>query len=81
MVAKSTNVKGKIMKIDIRDDIPPEVALEAVKLVVKQGKISQGERGKMYYCWATSFDTHIGEIMVVTRQYRKDDCFIVYKIK
>ena len=67
------------MKIDIRDDIPPEVALEAVKQVVREGKISQGERGKMYYCWATSFSTNIGKIMVVTRQYRKSDCFVVYK--
>ena len=80
-MAKSTNVKDEIMKIDIRDDIPPEVALEAVKQVVREGKISKGEHGKMYYCWATSFSTNIGKIMVVTRQYRKSDCFVVYKDK
>lgn len=69
------------MKIDIRDEIPPEIALECVKQVVKEGKVSTGENGKKYYCWGTRFKTNIGNIMVATRQYRKDDCFIVYKIK
>lgn len=69
------------MRIDIRDEIPPVIALECVKQVVKDGKVSVGEKGKKYYCWATSFQTSAGKIMVVTRQYRKDDCFIVYKIK
>ena len=69
------------MKIDIRDEIPPEIALECVKQVVSEGKISVGEKGKKYYCWVTSFNTSIGKIVVVTRQYRKDDCFVVYKYK
>lgn len=69
------------MKIDIRDEIPPEIALECVKQVVSEGKISVGEKGKKHYCWVTSFNTSIGKIMVVTRQYRKDDCFVVYKYK
>ena len=69
------------MKIDIKDDIPPVLALECVKQVVAEGKVSTGEKGKKYYCWATSFQTSAGKIMVATRQYRKDDCFIVYKIK
>jgi len=73
--------KGIGMKIDIRDNIPPEIALECVKKVVAEGKVSVGENGKMYYCWATSFNTPVGEIMVVTRQYRKSDCFVVYKNK
>lgn len=67
------------MKIDIRDDIPPVIALEAVKQVVKEGKASIGENGKLYYCWAMTFDTEIGEIIVITRQYRKSDCFLVQK--
>lgn len=67
------------MKIDIKDNIPPVIALECVKQVVAEGKVSKGERGKMYYCWATSFNTPVGHIFVVTRQYRKSDCFIVYK--
>lgn len=67
------------IEIEIRDDIGPELALEAVKQVIAGGRISQGEKGKMYYCWATSFSSNIGKIIVSTRQYRKNDCFVVYK--
>ena len=67
------------MKIDIRDDIPPAVAVECVMHVVRAGKISVGEHGRMYYCWATILSTPVGEVIVATRQYRKDDCFVVYK--
>ena len=69
------------IEIDIRDNISPTIALECVKQVVANGKISQGEKGKMYYCWATTFDTSDGEIVAQTLQYRKNDCFIVYKLK
>ena len=69
---------GKI-HIDIRDNIKPELALGLVASVVAIGKISNGEHGKMYYCWGTVFDTPDGEIMVSTRQYRKTDCFVVHK--
>lgn len=69
---------GKI-HIEIRDDIKPEIALSCVVRVVASGKISKGENGKMYYCWLTVFDTPDGEIAVSTRQYRKNDCFIVWK--
>lgn len=65
--------------IDIRGDIKPAVALECVRQVVAQGKVSEGERGKKYYCWATRFFTPEGTIVVSTRQYRKNDCFVVYK--
>ena len=68
------------MKIEIHDEIPPEVALRAVAQVVAEGKISTGEKGKMYYCWATSFQhPTVGRFIVLTRQYRKTDCFLVYK--
>lgn len=67
------------VEIDIRDDIKPELALECVKQVIRGGKISEGENGKMYYCWVTIFDTFLGDLVVCTRQYRKNDCFIVYK--
>lgn len=67
------------INIEIRDDINPVLALDLVGRVVANGKISEGEHGKKYYCWGTSFDTPNGEIMVVTRQYRKSDCFVVYK--
>lgn len=69
------------MKIDIRDGIPHHIALQCVLSVVRAGKISEGEHGKKYYCWVTTFDTPVGDIVVATRQYRKDDCFIVYKQK
>lgn len=69
------------VEIDIRDDIKPEIALECVKQVIRGGKVSAGENGKMYYCWATTFDTPLGELVVYTRQYRKNDCFMVYKNK
>lgn len=69
------------VEIDIRDGIKPEIALECVKRVIQSGKVSVGENGKMYYCWATTFDTPLGELVVYTRQYRKNDCFMVYKNK
>ena len=67
------------MRIDIRNDIEPTIALELVKRVVKHGKVSQGENGKMYYCWVTEFEVGNEVLVVSTRQYRKDDCFMVYK--
>lgn len=67
------------MKIDIRDDIEPTLALELVKRVVRHGKVSRGEKGKMYYCWVTEFEVDNEVLVVYTRQYRKDDCFVVYK--
>ena len=67
------------INIDIRDNINPELALRLVARVIDAGKISKGENGKMYYCWLTTFDTPDGEIGVSTRQYRKNDCFVVWK--
>lgn len=67
------------INIDIRDNIEPGLALLLVARVTDSGKISEGEKGKTYYCWGTLFDTPDGEIMVATRQYRKTDCFVVYK--
>ena len=69
------------ISIDILDDIHPAIAVDAVSLVVKHGKISKGENGKMYYCWATLLESPQGRIVVETRQYRKSDCFVVYKEK
>ena len=69
------------IQIDIKNNISPTVALKAVRQVIAQGKISEGEKGKMYYCWATAFETNEGDIVVSTRQYRKNDCFLVYKDK
>lgn len=67
--------------IDVRDDIPYPIALECVMHVVRHGRVSEGEHGKKYYCWATVLDTPVGEVVVSTRQYRKSDCFVVYKHK
>ena len=62
--------------LDIRNGISPELALECVKQVIAQGKISNN--GKMY-CYATTFKTNEGEIWVATKPYRKSDCFLIYK--
>lgn len=67
------------INVDIRDDIEQGLALRLVASVIDAGKISKGENGKMYYCWLTVFDTPDGEIAVSTRQYRKNDCFVVHK--
>lgn len=40
------------MKIDIRDNISDDIAIELVGIVIRQGRISK-HRGKDYYCWAT----------------------------
>ena len=69
------------VEIDIRDDIDPLVAIDCVRVVMTSGKVSIGENGKKYYCWATTFSTKCGTIIVSTRQYRKNDCFVVYKKK
>lgn len=64
--------------LDIRDDIPHAVALWCVLEVVKDGRVS--DNGKSY-CYSTQFCTSVGRIWVVTRQYRKSDCFLVVKHK
>lgn len=62
--------------IDIRDDISPTVALECVKRVVEQGKISKD--GQMY-CYETIFYKDEGEVWVYTRPYKNSNCFLVCK--
>lgn len=64
--------------IDIRDSIEPEDALYYVMQVVERGRISK--EGKQY-CYLTEFYTKYGKIHVVTRDYRKSDCFVVYRAK
>lgn len=64
--------------IDIRDDIPPAIALSCVRDVVAGGRVSNF--GKEY-CYATHFSTTIGPVWVTTRPYRKSDCFLVVKHK
>ena len=62
--------------IDIRDDIPSNIALRCVTQVVEEGRVSS--QGTMY-AYATTFVTCVGEIWVAARPYRKSDCFLVYK--
>lgn len=69
------------MKIEIRDNIPDEVAIELVRIVILQGRISK-HNDRLYYCWATTIIDHDGnEYVVYTRENRKTDCFVVTKNK
>lgn len=68
--------KGMRISIDIRNDIPPTIALECLKQVIAEGRVSCD--GKMY-CYATTFDTSVGNVWVAARPYRKTDCFIIFK--
>ena len=69
------------LKIDVRDNISDELALELVSEVVRQGKVSQDNKGNKYYCWMTTYIVDGEEIVVYTRENRKNDCFVVYKYK
>lgn len=60
--------------IDIEEGIAPTIALECVKQVVNMGRISKNDT---MYCYATEFDTKHGELVVLTRDNRKTDCFAV----
>lgn len=68
------------MRVEIEiDGVSPEIALECVQYVIKQGKISHDTKGNTYYCWATAFETREGIIYVHTKPRGKADCFRVYK--
>ena len=62
--------------IDVRDDISPAIAIECVKHVVSDGRVSNNGKS---YCYGTIFSTNEGKVMVATRPYRKSDCFLVYR--
>ena len=66
------------MKIEIRDNITDEIAIELVRIVIRQGKISKG-KDRMYYCWATKITYQDEEYTVYVRDNRKTDCFVVTK--
>lgn len=68
------------MRIDIRDGIPDEIAIELVGIVIRQGRISK-KGDKMYYCWATEIEYNNERYMVYARDNRKTDCFVVTKKK
>ena len=60
------------MTIKIEDNIDDLTAINLVKQVIEQGKISNNGNS---YCYLTLFS----DICVETRQYRKSPCFRVYK--
>jgi hypothetical protein len=62
--------------LDIKHDISPTIALECVRQVIAQGKVSANGQS---YCYATAFDTNEGEVWVAVRPYRKSVCFLIYK--
>lgn len=64
------------MTIDIKDDIPYDIALTYLLKVIKAGRISNNGHS---YCYSTIFKTSIGDIVVNTREYRKSDCFLIFK--
>ena len=66
------------MKIEIRNNIPDEIAIELVSMVIRQGRISKGQ-DRNYYCWATKITYQDEEYTVYVRDNRKTDCFVVTK--
>lgn len=66
------------MKIDIRDNIPDEIAIELVGIVIRRGRISK-HGDKMYYCWATKITYQDEDYTVYVKDNRKTDCFVVTK--
>ena len=60
------------MTIKIEDNIDDLTAINLVKQVIEQGKISNNGNS---YCYLTMFD----DIAVETRRYRKSQCFRVYR--
>ena len=54
--------------LDIRNDISPTIALECVKQVIMQGKISASGKS---YCYATTFDiTYARYDKIMFRKFR-----------
>ena len=47
--------------LDIRHGVSPTLALECVKHVIAEGKVSNNGKS---YCYATTFDTNEGEVWV-----------------
>ena len=66
------------IEIDVRDNIPDDIAIELVGIVIRQGRISEG-KDRMYYCWASRIRYEDEEYIVLVRDNRKNDCFVVCK--
>jgi hypothetical protein len=61
--------------IDVRDDIDPEDAVRRVAIVISGGRVS---KNNTMYCGLTSWKDGV---MVSINEYRKSDCFVVWKDK
>ena len=61
--------------IDIRDGIDPEDAVRRVAHVIEEGRVF---KNNTMYCFLTTWKDGIA---VSTREYRKNDCFVVWKHK
>lgn len=61
--------------IDVRDNIDYDLAMQRVSKVISGGRISMDNT---LYCYHTIWEDGI---RVHVRDYRKNDCFIVYKSK
>lgn len=59
--------------IDIRDNIDELTAVERVRDVISKGRIS---KNNTLYCYETVWEDGV---CVHVRDYRKSDCFVVYK--
>jgi hypothetical protein len=59
--------------IDIRDGIEPQVAVEKVLCVIKNGRIS---KNNTLFCYLSVFPDNIA---VTVNDNRKSDCFVVSK--
>lgn len=64
------------MTINIKDNIPPHIALMAVLSVVSNSE--SDENGKMVYPKLSSVPVRGATIMVKTEEHRKSDCFKVW---
>lgn len=56
--------------IDIQDNTSIDRALDAVRLVVLEGRVSETSVGVKHFCWATIF--HKSGIAVYTRTKKKN---------
>jgi hypothetical protein len=64
------------IEIQIEDSISSITALKCLQDVIKHGRISNNGKS---YCYVSVIPTKEGEILVQTRQYRKNDCFLITK--
>lgn len=60
------------ISIDIRDNIPPAIALHCVAQTILRGK------NTTQYA-AITYDTYLGEVWVHRTPYRKTECYVVHK--